>query len=297
MRADEGYFQGGLLKLRYLLGMKYLAALFFLSFQLTSTAIAMDVTPRDVDVKLDREIELNFPTTGSAASEHSAGTAAMPMANKGGVENFKRDSRRTREPAITSYTPKRSSINTTSTRDNFTEDQNLFPPICGCANCRVSSNFGPRTDPVWGGSATHWGCDIAAARKTEVRAPADGIVRDVMKAYKAGEGSGYGNQITLVHKSPSGKTFLTRFGHLEKVFVENGQAVKKGDVIGTVDSTGKSTGDHLHYEVMKCKGDGGEKDDSCEKINPAPFFNPKDITGSCPNPNEGGSSSDTGVAQ
>lgn len=260
---------------------------------------ALNTKPADVKVQLDREIQL--PTGGDAASSFSGDniTTSQQIIEQQALKDKLRESeeksarlkrmqqtlrsndetRRERLPSgATDIARSASSI-----EDNFLEDKSLFPPICGCEGCRVSSNFGPRTDPVYGGSATHYGCDIAAPFQTKVYAPADGIVEDMIRSFKPNEKGqrGYGNQIVLKHRTPTGTTYLTRFGHLETVLVEKGSKVKKGQLIGTVDSTGKSTGHHLHFEVMKCKGDGGEKDDSCAKVDPSKYFDPKQTSANC----------------
>ena len=88
--------------------------------------------------------------------------------------------------------------------------------------------------------AYHKGVDLAGWHKTEIFAPADGTV------LRAGRNGGYGNFIELQHKNG----FVTRFGHLNKINVKKGQTVTKNDVIGLMGSTGRSTGTHLHYEVL-----------------------------------------------
>lgn len=103
----------------------------------------------------------------------------------------------------------------------------------------MSSGYGYRVDPVYGGSAFHAGLDFAAPTGTPVYATADG---EVTAAERAG---GYGNKIDISH----GYNYMTRYAHLSKIDVTAGQKVKRGDKIGEVGSTGKSTGSHLHYEV------------------------------------------------
>lgn len=103
----------------------------------------------------------------------------------------------------------------------------------------MSSGYGYRVDPVYGGSAFHAGLDFAAPTGTPVYATADG---EVTAAERAG---GYGNKIDISH----GYNYITRYAHLSKIDVTAGQKVKRGDKIGEVGSTGKSTGSHLHYEV------------------------------------------------
>jgi len=103
----------------------------------------------------------------------------------------------------------------------------------------VTSSFGPRISPFTGRRVMHNGLDIAARRGTRVTASADGI------AYKVGVDNELGRGIFIRHGY--GKT--TIYGHLDRQVVSVGQEVKRGDVIGYVGSTGKSTGPHLHYEV------------------------------------------------
>ena len=106
-------------------------------------------------------------------------------------------------------------------------------------NYRLSSNYGMRTHPVLGGLRGHKGIDMAAPSGTPVYAPADGMVS------KAEWFSSYGNFISIGH----GSELETRYGHLSRIAVSAGQRVRKGDLIGYVGSTGRSTGPHLHYEV------------------------------------------------
>ena len=106
-------------------------------------------------------------------------------------------------------------------------------------NARMSSNFGLRTHPVLGGLRGHKGVDLAAPSGTPVYATADGYVS------KAEWFSSYGKYIAIEH----GADMQTRFAHLSGIEVNEGQRVRKGDLIGYVGSTGRSTGPHLHYEV------------------------------------------------
>ncbi len=103
----------------------------------------------------------------------------------------------------------------------------------------VSSNYGYRAHPVLGGRRHHSGIDIAAPTGTPVYATADGMVE------RAEYSGSYGNVIYLDH----GSDLQTRYAHLSGLNVRDGQRVKKGDLIGFVGSTGRSTGPHLHYEV------------------------------------------------
>jgi murein DD-endopeptidase MepM/ murein hydrolase activator NlpD len=104
---------------------------------------------------------------------------------------------------------------------------------------RLTSSFGMRNHPVLGGRRQHAGVDLAAPVGTPIYATADGNVS------KAEWFSGYGLFVSLEH----GADIQTRYGHMSRLNVSNGQHVRKGDIIGYVGSTGRSTGPHLHYEV------------------------------------------------
>lgn len=103
----------------------------------------------------------------------------------------------------------------------------------------LTSGFGSRRDPVNGRRNFHPAVDIAAPPGREVRAPADGIVT------RAGRIGALGNAVYLSH----GFGITTRYGHMARLTVKPGERVKRGDVLGHVGSTGRSTGYHLHYEV------------------------------------------------
>lgn len=103
----------------------------------------------------------------------------------------------------------------------------------------MSSGYGVRRDPVYGSSKFHAGLDFAAPVGTPVFATADGVVTVAERK------GGYGNCIDISH----GYNYLTRYAHLSELRVEAGQNVKRGELIGLVGNTGKSTGPHLHYEV------------------------------------------------
>lgn len=107
---------------------------------------------------------------------------------------------------------------------------------------QISSYYGYRTDPIYKVSKFHSGMDFAAKVGTEVFATGDGEVIIVERNHW-----GYGNMITIDH----GYGYKTNYAHLSKFAVKKGQKVKRGQVIGYVGNTGKSTGSHLHYEVLK----------------------------------------------
>ncbi|HEU4961727.1 MAG TPA: M23 family metallopeptidase [Sphingomonas sp.] len=119
-----------------------------------------------------------------------------------------------------------------------------------------SSYFGVRSDPFNGTAAMHAGVDLPGPVGTPVYATADGIVD------RAGRAGGYGNLVEIDH----GKGIQTRYGHLSKILVEPNERVKRGQEIGLMGSTGRSTGSHLHYEV---RIDG-------RAVNPIPFLQTAD---------------------
>ena len=106
----------------------------------------------------------------------------------------------------------------------------------------ISSDFGYRPDPIYKITKFHGGMDFSAPMGTEVYATGDGVVADVDKSLW-----GYGNMVIIDH----GFGYATRYAHLQKAAVRKGQKVKRGQLIGFVGDTGKTTGVHLHYEVRK----------------------------------------------
>ena len=106
---------------------------------------------------------------------------------------------------------------------------------------RVSSEFGPRVHPVLGIRRNHDGIDIAAATGTPIAAAADG------KVTFAGRRGGYGNVVIIEHANGT----ETRYAHQDTISVGVGQTVRAGERVGTVGSTGLSTGPHLHFEVRR----------------------------------------------
>lgn len=128
-------------------------------------------------------------------------------------------------------------------------------PVSGV---NLSSGFGMRVHPVLGGRRAHNGVDFAAPTGTPIYATADGVVS------RAEWFGGYGLYVALEH----GGEIQTRYGHMSRINVQAGQQVRKGDVIGFVGSTGRSTGPHLHYEV-RIAG---------TPVNPIPFMQNEGIS-------------------
>ena len=119
----------------------------------------------------------------------------------------------------------------------------------------MSSPFGKRVDPISGVPAWHQGMDFAGPKGSEVVAVASGLV------IYAGRKDGYGELVEVSH----GEGFITRYGHHQELVVNVGDVVKKGDVVGLMGSTGRSTGPHVHFEVLR----------NGRAIDPANFVNRK----------------------
>lgn len=126
-------------------------------------------------------------------------------------------------------------------------------PVSNKDLSRIASGFGHRIDPVYKTVKMHAGLDFAAPQGTPIYATADGTIK-----VSGNLGNGYGNHVVINH----GYGYETLYGHMVKVKSRAGQPVKRGEVIGWVGSTGKSTGPHCHYEVHK----------NTQRIDPVYFF-------------------------
>lgn len=126
-------------------------------------------------------------------------------------------------------------------------------PVSNKELTRIASGFGYRIDPIYKTTKMHAGIDFTAPSGTPIYATADGTVR-----LAGNTANGYGNHVVINH----GYGYETLYGHMVRVKARPGQQVKRGEVIGWVGSTGKSTGPHCHYEVHK----GGNR------IDPVYFF-------------------------
>lgn len=123
---------------------------------------------------------------------------------------------------------------------------------------RITSNFGYRLHPVVGENMFHEGLDIANQPMTPIYATADGVVM------QAGSRDYYGNVVFIKHYDNQMETI---YGHMNKISVKYGQRVNRGEIIGYMGSTGRTTGPHLHYEVRlsgKC-------------VNPLGYILPSDV--------------------
>ncbi|AUW60464.1 hypothetical protein C1T17_19520 [Sphingobium sp. SCG-1] len=135
--------------------------------------------------------------------------------------------------------------------DNVAQSSVFIPSGRPVAKLSLTSNFGVRSDPFNGSARMHKGIDIPGPSGTPIYATADGIVS------RAGWASGYGNLVEISH----GNGMETRYGHMSKLIVAPNTHVRRGQLIGLMGSTGRSTGSHLHYEV-RVAGNA---------VNPLPF--------------------------
>jgi murein DD-endopeptidase MepM/ murein hydrolase activator NlpD len=125
------------------------------------------------------------------------------------------------------------------------------------ADVTFTSGFGVRSDPFHAGSAFHPGIDLSGSYGTPIYATADGTV-----LHAGWNSGGYGNLVEIDH----GRGITTRYGHMSAILVSTGQHVTRGEQVGRMGSTGRSTGTHLHYEV---RIDG-------RAVNPIPFMKSTD---------------------
>jgi len=105
---------------------------------------------------------------------------------------------------------------------------------------RIASGYGMRIDPVYGTPKMHKGLDFTAPQGTPIYATGNGVVK-----VSGTSGNGFGNHVVINH----GYGYETLYGHMYRIKARQGQRIKRGQVIGWVGSTGKSTGPHCHYEV------------------------------------------------
>ncbi|RFS22470.1 M23 family peptidase [Chitinophaga silvatica] len=126
-------------------------------------------------------------------------------------------------------------------------------PVANKELKHIASGFGYRIDPIYKTMKYHAGLDFAAPSGTPIYSTGDGVVEEASLS-----DVGYGNHVVVRH----GYGYKTLYGHMLRMKVKSGQAVKRGDVLGWVGSTGKSTGPHCHYEVIK----------NGEKVDPVYYF-------------------------
>lgn len=138
-------------------------------------------------------------------------------------------------------------------KENILAATPAIQPVSNKELNRIASGFGYRIDPVYKTIKMHAGLDFAAPQGTPIYATANGRIET--SGYHSG---GYGNHVVIDH----GYGYETLYGHMVRVKARRGQQVKRGEIIGYVGTTGKSTGPHCHYEVRK----------NNNKIDPIYFF-------------------------
>jgi murein DD-endopeptidase MepM/ murein hydrolase activator NlpD len=138
-------------------------------------------------------------------------------------------------------------------KENILAGTPAIQPVSNKDLSRIASGFGYRIDPIYKTTKMHPGIDFTAPQGTPIYATADGVIK--MAGFSDG---GYGNHVIINH----GYGYETLYGHMVRVKARAGEKVKRGEVIGYVGSTGKSTGPHCHYEVHK----------NGQKIDPIYFF-------------------------
>jgi murein DD-endopeptidase MepM/ murein hydrolase activator NlpD len=129
----------------------------------------------------------------------------------------------------------------------------VIQPINNPDLTRLAAGYGWKIHPIYKIKKFHPGVDFTAPKGEPVVATADGVVVSVTKTAR-----GYGNSVTIDHENG----YKTLYAHLDEVKIRKGKKVKRGDVIGTVGSSGVSLAPHLHYEVIK---DG-------ERVDPINYF-------------------------
>ena len=138
-------------------------------------------------------------------------------------------------------------------KENILAATPAIQPVSNQELNRIASGFGHRIDPIYKTVKMHAGLDFSAPQGTPIYATADGQVKIAGR-----HDGGYGNYVVINH----GYGYETLYGHMVRVKSRRGQKVKRGEIIGYVGSTGKSTGPHLHYEVHK----------NGQKLDPVYFF-------------------------
>ncbi|OYU56137.1 MAG: peptidase M23 [Chitinophagaceae bacterium BSSC1] len=133
-------------------------------------------------------------------------------------------------------------INLVKNKEKLINATPSIQPVSNKNLDRIASGFGYRIDPVYKDRRLHPGLDFTAPSGTPIYATADGTVSDA--GFNTG---GYGNRVMINH----GFGYQTLYGHMSKIKARVGEKVKRGEVIGYVGSTGKSTGPHCHYEVHR----------------------------------------------
>jgi murein DD-endopeptidase MepM/ murein hydrolase activator NlpD len=207
-------------------------------------AAALANNSNDVPVDLDSpdtEIESGAAQAAVAAADAAAASLVLSTPIL----------RQRLNPAPAGDSQFRNLFNSMQQLENPTAQAIAIPSRRPVDTMRLTSSFGHRSDPFTGRRARHNGIDIPGPVGTPIFATADGTVG---RAQRLG---GYGNYVEIEH----GNAIQTRYGHLSAIAVVSGQRIRRGDILGYMGSTGRSTGSHLHYEVRIAGA----------PVNPVPF--------------------------
>ncbi|PVX30800.1 M23 family metallopeptidase [Sphingomonas pokkalii] len=216
--------------------------------RLEARQVALAAKAQQVGEARVRQATLHFQKLGLPAARFVKAGAAMG----GPYEPASDEDAGTTAVAADADAQFRSLFLTWKKLDSIEQSSMTIPSLKPVEHVSFTSMFGVRSDPFRGSAAMHTGVDIPGAMGTPIYATADGIVSH------AGRQGGYGNLVEINH----GHGIETRYGHLSKILVADNTRVHRGQIIGLMGSTGRSTGTHLHYEVRL---DG-------RAINPIPFI-------------------------
>jgi hypothetical protein len=181
-------------------------------------------------------VEQTLPGESAVSVGGVGGVTSMESAAPSKGSDLSPDMLRDMDKTLSTLTEKSAQL------EAFYRDQKMLlasTPSVWPVRGYLSASFGNRIDPFTGQRDFHPGIDISTPLGTKILAPADGIV------ISCGPKGGYGNALQIDH----GYEIVTRFAHLDGFNVKPGQRVRRGDVIGFVGNTGRSTAPHLHYEV------------------------------------------------
>ena len=159
----------------------------------------------------------------------------QPMKQSAEGESSVKDEKPAKKDAVKKDSDKKDS----GKKDENIKPVSIVPSGKPTSYKRISSPFGTRVHPITKRTHTHKGVDLAAPAMTPIYATADGVVT-IARYY-----GGYGNFVKINHDNG----YKSGYAHMKQIAVTQNKAVKKGDLIGYVGSTGRSTGNHLHYEV------------------------------------------------
>jgi murein DD-endopeptidase MepM/ murein hydrolase activator NlpD len=217
--------------------------------------VAINRSLRDIDTAQVKQIQVLAETARDGADRIQAALTVAGAAALGNAETSEggpfiaADS----AEAISSFSAQVQELDTELGRLKQAKNQARRYPLANPApGADITSTFGTRADPLLGTAAFHSGMDFRGAIGDPIRATAAG------KVISAGRNGGYGNMVEIEHANG----LTTRYAHMSRIDVAEGDVVASGDLVGAVGSTGRSTGPHLHYEVRR-NGDA---------INPAMFI-------------------------